>query len=225
MYVGWNMRTSLVTISSDTSIFRARELMEQHKISHLPVTDGKAQLLGIVTDRDLKEAWASPATTLSVHELTYVLQKLTVAHIMTKNVTTATPNMTIERAARIMHDAKIGALPVLRSDKLVGIITTTDLMEVLLMALGMSDDTKRLSVLVTDRAGVLVRIGEAMQSASVNILSTLTVPLRGHRDVWQVIVRFSLTDYKTAVHALEESGLKVLTDYIEDLTPYLPVRT
>jgi acetoin utilization protein AcuB len=225
MYVGWSMKTSLVTITPDTSIFRARELMDQHKISHLPVTDGKAQLLGIVTDRDLKEAWASPATTLSVHELTYVLQKLTVAHIMTKNVTSATPNMTIERAARIMHDGKIGALPVLRNDKLVGIITTTDLMEVLLMALGMSDDTKRLSVLVTDRTGVLVKIGKAMQAASVNILSTLTVPLRGHRDVWQVIVRFNLADYKTAVHALEESGLKVLTEYVEDLTPYLPVRS
>ncbi len=225
MYVGWSMKTSLVTITPDTSIFRARELMDQHKISHLPVTDGKAQLLGIVTDRDLKEAWASPATTLSVHELTYVLQKLTVAHIMTKGVTSATPNMTIERAARIMHDGKIGALPVLRNDKLVGIITTTDLMEVLLMALGMSDDTKRLSVLVTDRTGVLVKIGKAMQAASVNILSTLTVPLRGHRDVWQVIVRFNLADYKTAVHALEESGLKVLTEYVEDLTPYLPVRS
>ncbi len=221
MYVGWNMKTSLVTISPDTSIFRARELMDQHKISHLPVTDGKARLLGIVTDRDLKEAWASPATTLSVHELTYVLQKLTVAHIMTKNVISATPNMTI----RIMHDNKIGALPVVRNEKLVGIITITDLMEVLLMALGMSDDTKRLSVLVTDRADVLARIGKAMQAASVNILSTLTVPLRGQHGIWQVIVRVNLTDYKHAVRALEENGMKVITDYVEDLTPYLPPRS
>jgi len=148
-----------------------------------------------------------------------------VAHIMTKQVVSAAPNMTIERAARIMHDGKIGALPVLKNDKLVGIITITDLMEVLLMALGMSDDTKRFSVLVTDRAGVLARIGKAMQSASVNILSTLTVPLRGQRDVWQVIVRVNLTDYKNAVHTLEESGLKILTDYVEDLTPYLPARS
>jgi acetoin utilization protein AcuB len=225
MYVGWNMKTDLVTISPDTSVFRARELMDQHGISHLPVTDGKAQLLGIVTDRDLKEAWASPATTLSVHELTYVLQKLTVANIMTRKVISATPNMTIERAARMMHDHKIGALPVVKNEKLAGIITITDLMEVLLMALGLSDDTKRFSLLVTDRAGVLARVGKVMQQAGVNILSTMTVPLRGQHDIWQVIVRVALTDYKTAVQALEESGIKVLTEYVEDLTPYLPVRS
>lgn len=224
MYVGWNMKTDLVTISPDTSVFRARELMDQHRISHLPVTDGKAQLLGIVTDRDLKEAWASPATTLSVHELTYVLQKLTVANIMTRKVISATPNMTIERAARMMHDHKIGGLPVVKNEKLTGIITITDLMEVLLMALGLSDDTKRFSLLVTDRAGVLAKVGKVMQQAEVNILSTMTVPLRGHHDIWQVIVRVALTDYKTAVQSLEETGLKVLTDYVEDLTPYLPVR-
>lgn len=198
--------------------------MDQHRISHLPVTDGKAQLLGIVTDRDLKEAWASPATTLSVHELTYVLQKLTVANIMTRKVISATPNMTIERAARMMHDHKIGGLPVVKNEKLTGIITITDLMEVLLMALGLSDDTKRFSLLVTDRAGVLAKVGKVMQQAEVNILSTMTVPLRGHHDIWQVIVRVALTDYKTAVQSLEETGLKVLTDYVEDLTPYLPVR-
>src|SRR5512139_3949583 len=101
MYVGWNMRTNLITIAPDTSIFKAREMMDNHKISHLPVTDGRAHLLGIVTDRDLRQAWASPATTLSVHELTYVLQKLTVANIMTRKVVTATADMSIERAARL----------------------------------------------------------------------------------------------------------------------------
>ncbi len=143
MYVGWNMKTNLVTVSPETSIFRARELMDARRISQLPVTDGRAHLLGIVTDRDLKEAWASPATTLSVHELTYVLQKLTVANIMTKKVITATPDMTIERAARLIHDHKISALPVIKDDKLVGIITIIDLLEVLLMALGLSEDSSR----------------------------------------------------------------------------------
>jgi acetoin utilization protein AcuB len=224
MYVGWNMKVNLVTISPDTSIFRARELMDQNRISHLPVTDGKALLLGIVTDRDLKEAWASPATTLSVHELTYALQKLTVANIMTRKVIAATPNMTIERAAIMMRENKIGALPVLKNDRLIGIITTTDLMEVLLLALGLSDDTKRLSLLVVDRAAVLAKVGKAMQNAGVDILSTMAVPLRGHHDIWQVIVRVNMTSYKKAVHALEDNGFKVLTDYVEDLTPYLPVK-
>jgi len=242
MYVGWNMKTNLVTITPETSIFKAREMMDAHKISHLPVTDGKAHLLGIVTDRNLKEAWASPATTLSVHELTYVLQKLTVANIMTRKVITATPNMTIERAARIIHDNKIGALPVLKNDRLVGIITTTDLMNVFLMSLGMSDDTKRFSLLVTDRSRVLAEVGSLMQLSGINILSVMIVPLHDYRgrqdghdprserhsqyrqEVWQLIVRIHVAVYSKAVKALEEAGFKVITQYVEDVTPYLPLR-
>ena len=96
MYVGWYMKTNLITVTAETSLFKAREMLDSHRISHLPVTDGKAHLVGLLTDRDLKEAWASPATTLSVHELTYVLQKLAVGNVMTKEVVTATPDMPIE---------------------------------------------------------------------------------------------------------------------------------
>jgi acetoin utilization protein AcuB len=222
MYVGWNMKTKLVTITSDTSVFKARELMDQHKISHLPVTDGKAHLVGIITDRDLKQAWASPATTLSVHELTYALQKLTVESIMTRKVITASADMTIERAARILHDSRIGALPVLQKDKLVGIITTTDLMEVLLMALGMSDDSRRLSILVRDRIGVLADVGKYMQQAQINIRSVIIVPLRGYEGVWQLIMRVNNTVFDKAAEILRDGGFKVVSEYVEDLAPFLP---
>ncbi|NSW86738.1 MAG: CBS domain-containing protein [Syntrophobacteraceae bacterium] len=222
MYVGWHMKTNLLTITPDTSIFKAREMMDHHRISHLPVTDGKAHLMGIVTDRDLREAWASPATTLSVHELTYVLQKLNVANIMTKNVITATPDMNIERAALIMHDSKIGALPVVKDGRLVGIITTTDLMEVLLTSLGLSDDSRRLSLLVQDRIGMLAEVGRLMAQAEISIRSVLIVPLRGHKNIWQLILRVNTDVFDRAADILKESGFKVLTDYVEDLSPYLP---
>ncbi|MGA7879001.1 MAG: CBS domain-containing protein [Desulfoferrobacter sp.] len=222
MYVGWNMKTNLLTATPETSVFKARELMDEHRISHLPITDGKAGLLGIVTDRDLKEAWASSATTLSVYELTYVLQKLVIAKVMTKNVITATPDMTIERAARIILDHKIGALPVLKSNKLVGIITTTDLMDVLLMALGLSDDTKRLSLLVRDRMGVLAQVGRLMQQADINIRSIMTVPLIGHTGIWQILLRTNSSVYEKAVDTLQEGGFKVISEYVEDLTPFMP---
>ena len=221
MYVGWNMKTNLITISPETSIFKAREMMNEHKISHLLVTDGKAHLLGIVTDRDLKQAWASPATTLTVHELTYVLQKLTAANVMTKDVITGTPDMTIERAARIMFDNKIGALPILKDDKLVGLITTSDLTEILLTALGMSDDSRRLSLLVKDRVGVLADVGKYMAQAGINIRSVLFVPLPSHQDYWQLILRFQLSNFQKATEVLKEAGFKVLVDYEEDPSPYL----
>ncbi|MCK8600553.1 CBS domain-containing protein [Desulfoferrobacter suflitae] len=222
MYVGWKMKTHLLTATPETSVFKAREMMDEHRISHLPVTDGKAGLLGIVTDRDLKEAWASSATTLSVYELTYVLQKLVIANVMTKNVITATPDMTIERAARIILDHKIGALPVLKNGKLVGIITTTDLMDVLLMALGLSDDTKRFSLLVRDRMGVLAQVGQLMQQADINIRSIMTVPLVGYKGIWQILLRTNAGVYEKAIETLQQGGFKVISEYVEDLTPFMP---
>ncbi len=222
MYVGWNMRTNLITIAPDTSIFKAREMMDNHKISHLPVTDGKAHLLGIVTDRDLRQAWASPATTLSVHELTYVLQKLTVANIMTRKVVTATADMSIERAARLLREHKIGALPVLKNDKLVGMITASDLMEVFLTALGLGDDTRRFSILVRDRIGIVAEVGKRMQEAEISIRSIIIIPLRGHEGVWQFMVRVNMVDFEKAVEALRASGFKIVTEYVEDLTAFLP---
>lgn len=222
MYVGWNMKMNLLTVSPETPVFKAREMMEAHRISHLPVTDGKAHLLGIVTDRDLKEAWASPATTLSVHELTYVLQKLTVANVMTRKVITASPDMTIERAAQIIYENKIGALPVVKGNKLVGIITTTDLMKVLLMALGMSDDSKRISFLGRDRSAALAEAGKLMQQAEISILSIMTVPLHGHQDMWQLILRVGAASQGKAMQVLQDAGFRVFTEYVEDLTPYMP---
>lgn len=221
MYVGWNMKTSLMTVTPETSVFKAREIMDTHKIKHLPVTNGKAHLVGILTDRDLREAWASPATTLSVHELTYVLQKLNVGSIMNKKVITATPDMTIERAARILHDHKIGALPVVQGEKLVGIITVTDLMELLLTALGLSDESKRISLLVQDRIGVLAEVGKLMSQADINIRSVMIMPLKGYTEVWQLILRVNMIHFPKAVEILKGAGYRILTEYVEDLSPYL----
>jgi acetoin utilization protein AcuB len=222
MYVGRNMQRNLITVSADTPVIKAREIMDTHKISHLPITDKKGRLLGIVTDRDLKQAWASPASTLSVYELTYILQKLTVESVMTKDVITATPDMTIERAARILHDQRISALPVVWDDELVGIITTTDLMELLLSALGMSDDSARIALLVRDRIGVLADVGKLMQQEGINIRSIVTAPLRDYEDIWQLILRVNLAVHPQAVELLQNAGFRVITEYIEDITEYLP---
>jgi len=221
MYVGWNMKTSLMTVTPETSVFKARDIMDTHKIKHLPVTDGKGHLVGILTDRDLREAWASPATTLSVHELTYVLQKLNVGSIMNKKVITASPDMSIERAARIIHDHKIGALPVVKDKLLVGIITVTDLMELLLTALGMSDDSKRISLMVRDRIGVLAEVGRLMSQADINIRSVMIMPLTGYSDVWQLIMRVNMIHFSRAVEILKSADYRILTEYVEDLSPYL----
>jgi acetoin utilization protein AcuB len=178
--------------------------------------------VGILTDRDIKQAWASPATTLSIYELTYVLQKLTVESVMVTELITITPDATIERAARILHDRKIGSLPVVENDKLVGIITSTDLMEVLLDGLGIKEESGRLVVLVKDRIGVLADVCNILKEANVSILSMVTLPLHMYPGIFELVMRVNSVDRETAVDRLSQAGYRVITEYKKDLEPFLP---
>ncbi len=222
MYVGWHMITNPLSITPETPIIKAREIMNERGISHLPVTDENNNLLGLVTDRDLREAWASPATTLSVYELTYILQKVTVESIMKKKLITVTEDTTIERAAFTMHEKKIGCLPVVSGRQLIGIITNSDLMSLLLSALGMSDDSGRITILAQDRIGILSHLTSLLRDNGISIKSILIHPLPKYEGVWQLILRFRKEVLDQAARALSDSGYKVLREYVRDLTPYLP---
>jgi acetoin utilization protein AcuB len=222
MYVGRKMTTKLVTVTPETTMVKARDLLREHNIKQVPVVDNQGRLVGILTDRDIRTAWASPATTLSIYELTYVLEKLTVASVMVKDVITTTPDATIERAAKIMHDKKIGSLPVMEGDKVVGIITSTDLMEVLLDALGIEEESGRIVVLVKDRIGALADVCGLLRQKNINIRSMVTLPLRQYRGLYELVMRLSPTDRGMASEQLTQAGYKVITEYKKDLGPYLP---
>ncbi len=222
MYVGRVMHTDLVTVPPDTSLVQAKDIIAERQIAHLLVVDKKENLVGIVSDRDLKQSWASPATTLSVHELNYLLKQLTVDMIMRKKIITVSPNTTIERAARIMQENRISALPVMEKENLVGIITTTDVMEVLLQAIGIDRDSFRFTVLVQDRIGMVAEVSRILKEKQINIRSLVTWPERKYEGVYQLVMRVAAADKENAVSVLTEAGFKVLTEYVEDLTPYLP---
>ena len=121
------MSSSPTTTDPKTSMSEARELMRRKGIRHLLVTEGE-RLVGIVTDRDIRLNLPSPATSLSVWEINYLLTKLTVGDVMTKFVITVEPGRPIEEAARLMLEHRIGALPVVEDGLLVGILTETDLL-------------------------------------------------------------------------------------------------
>ncbi len=108
MYVGRVMNTYLVTVPPDTTVLKAKDIIKNEQINHLLVVDENENLLGLVSDRDVKQSWASPATTLSVHELNYLLTQLTVEMIMTKKIITISSGTTIETAALIMHQRSAG---------------------------------------------------------------------------------------------------------------------
>jgi acetoin utilization protein AcuB len=122
------MSRTPITASSDTSVLDARALMAKERIRHLPVTDSNGELLGIVTDRDIRLTLPSPATTLSVWEMNHLLAKLAVGDVMTKSPITVDPDRDAREAAWLMLEQKIGALPVLKEGRLVGILTETDLL-------------------------------------------------------------------------------------------------
>jgi acetoin utilization protein AcuB len=222
MYVGRKMTTDPITVKPDTPLVNARDLLREKNIKQLPVVDEQGNLVGLLTDRDIKQAWASPATTLSIYELTYVLQKMTVESVMVKDPITITADATMERAAKILHARRIGSLPVVENNKLVGIITSTDLMEVLLDALGIKEESGRLVVLVKDRIGVLADVCSILKEANISILSMVTLPLHMYPGTFELVMRVNSPDRETAVDHLTQAGYRVITEYKKDLVPFLP---
>src|SRR5512142_559459 len=111
MLVRKKMNTNLITITKDERMTMAKKILKEKNIRHLPVVDGK-KLVGLVTNMDIRKAEASPATSLEIRELHYLLDSITVGELMTRNVLTLSPDISVEEATTLLHDNKIGCLPV-----------------------------------------------------------------------------------------------------------------
>lgn len=145
-------------------------MFKKEHIRRAPVVkDGK--LLGIVTENDLLNASPSPATTLSVWEMNYLMSKVTVKQVMSKKVKSIEVDTPIEEAARIMTDASIGGMPVTREGKIVGMITETDLFKVFLELMGAREKGVRVSALVEDKPGQIAKVSKAITDAGGNFIS------------------------------------------------------
>ncbi len=222
MYIGRIMHTDLITVSPKTTLVEARKLIQEKKIDHLLVVNDRKKLVGILSDRDLKQYWASPATSLSTHELNYLLDKVLVSMVMIKTVVTVSTNTTIERAAFVMQQNRISSLPVMEDEELAGIITSTDVMGVLLQAIGMSEDSLRLSVFVRDSIGKLAEVTACLKDAGVNLQSLFCWPESKHHGITQIVMRVTSQDAEKAIPALSGKGFKVKTKYEKDIRPFLP---
>ena len=130
------MTTNVMTVTPEPSMLKASKLMKEHDIRRLPVVDSQMNVVGIVSDRDIKEASPSKATTLDMHELYYLLSELKIKDVMTINPICVKPDDTVETVAMLMEDKGFGGLPVVEDDKLVGIITDHDVFKVLISITG-----------------------------------------------------------------------------------------
>jgi len=198
------------TVNLDTSVHEAFSLMKAHNIRRLPVVD-KGKVVGIVTIADLNRASPSSATTLSKHELKYLLAKTKIKDILPKNhkVITIGPDNYIETAARVMRENKIGALPVIDDQgKLVGIITETDIFDALIDVLGVTRAHSRIDFYTSDRPGTIAEITTMIAQKGKNIINTVAF-FDKKKDMYKMVIRLEELDCQDVVEALIERGLEV----------------
>jgi acetoin utilization protein AcuB len=170
MLVGQRMSRPVITVSPDLPITEALNLLKRENIRRAPVVR-RGKLVGIITVADIMNASPSQATSLSIWEINYLLSKITVKDVMTAKVLTVPEDMPIEEAARLMADTKIGGLPVMRGNEIVGMITETDLFKVFLEMMAAREIGVRASFLVPNQAGELAKVSKLLYKSGGNILS------------------------------------------------------
>ena len=190
-----------VTIAPDTPVLEAIKLLKEKGFRRLPVVEG-GRLVGIVTDKDLKDAMPSKATTLSIWELNYLLSKLTVSEVMAKPVITVGADEPLEEAALLMEEYKVGGLPVLEGDRLVGIITITDVLRAFIEVMGMREGGVRITFDVPDRPGALAQAAQAVPPA--NIVSVATAGK--HDGMRRIVMRVTGEDAESVPDRLKAAG-------------------
>lgn len=170
MLVGERMSHPIISIAPDMPVHDALDMFKRERIRRAPVVK-EGKLIGIVSDKDLLNASPSPASSLSIWEMNYLLSKITVSEVMTKKVLTVAEDTPIEEAARIMADNKIGGLPVLRDGHVVGIITETDLFKIFLEFMGAREKGVRVTALIEEKPGQLAKITKAIADLGGNFIA------------------------------------------------------
>ena len=198
MLVMERMTRSPMTIIGETTVDQALEIMEQRGLHHLPVLSAEGDLVGIVSEKDLLRATCDDQ----------------VEQVMTRKVISVTEYTAMEEAARIMSDHKIGCLPVLRDDKLIGIITETDLFKIFLELLGAREKGVRLTMLIPEEKGMLASVTSEIATMGGNILALSTFL---GEDPTNRMVTAKVTDVPTEklVAVMEALGMEIV-DVRED---------
>lgn len=170
------MTTDVVSVTPETSLLKVGKLMKDHHVRRLPVLDEKGRVVGIISDRDVRDASPSKATTLDMYEMHYLLAELKAKNIMTTNPLTVKPSDSVEQAALLMLDNKVGGLPVVEeSGKLVGIISDHDVFKALVDITGARLGGLQFAIELPDLPGTARPLFDLLRTHNARILSVLTV--------------------------------------------------
>jgi acetoin utilization protein AcuB len=210
------MSKNVITVDEDDSMQAAMKLMKENGIRMLPVLK-KDKLVGVVTDRDLKRASASDATTLDIHELLYLISKIKVQSVMTKNPVTVPRNYTVEETAEVLLKHKISGAPVVdQNGKVVGVITQTDLFRVLISLTGVGKGGIQFAFQLEDRPGSIKEVADIIRLYGGRMVSILTsyegVP-DGYR---KVFIRMHSIERTRLQQLKEELSYKAALIYMVD---------
>lgn len=207
MFVKNKMTTNPFTISPDQTIPDAHEIMVKNSIRRLPVVKN-GKLVGVVSREDIKQASPSPATSLSINELTYILAKTKINRVMTKSLITISPNALLEEAATLMRDNGVSFLPVIDNGKLVGIITESDIFDSFIELLGFREKGTRLTIETEDEPGILSDLASIFGKYGANI--THIAVYRGENGKSAIVIGINSLNTAEIEKNIEEQGYKII---------------
>jgi acetoin utilization protein AcuB len=203
MLVKDRMSVHPLTISGEESIFAAHHYMQDQDVRHLPVVDKGGKMVGVVTEDDLLKAEPSGVTLLSVWEINSLLNKVKVRDVMVRDVITTTEDMPIEEAAHLMLEHKIGCLPVLRDDKLVGIITESDIFRTFMELFSARQKGLRITLEIPDREGQLAKVAQAIANEGGYIAACGTF-MSEDPTKWGLVLKVRHVDRETLTETLSK---------------------
>jgi acetoin utilization protein AcuB len=210
MIVARRMKRNPVFVDEEDSMKKAMDLLKDNEIRHLPVIKGGDKLVGILSERDIRQASPSAATALEIREIYYLLDKVKVKQIMTRRLYTISSSASIEEAALIIREKKIGCLPVVDNGQLVGILTETDIIDSFIEAMGVSGPGYRVELALPNKPGILFEVFKLLKDFDTNIVSVASAP---HDDPARkiLILRIETKSYKVLKAAIKKSGYEMVS--------------
>ncbi len=201
------MKTNVITLAQNDSINEAYKRMLQYKIRHLPIVDENRNLLGIVSDRDIRDAL--PSILIDSKEQKEILEK-PIETIMKTTVITGHPLDFVEEIGTVFYEHHISCLPIVKANKLVGILTKTDLLHTLVELTGAHQPSSQIEIKAPNRAGVLSEMTSVFLRRKTNILSILIYPYKQDENFKMIVLRVQTINPTRLIEDLEQAGYHVL---------------